>query len=557
MRDGLTQGDLTFTVATFDQPGTCDPHRAFETASRSIVLNTYETLLRYVPSAPGSLRPQLATEIPRPRQSGDEVHYHFPIRSRVRFHSGDLMTPDDVEYSLRRLLITGSGPGTLWAEAMIPDIGEPSPAQLRDALSRITATPRGVLVRLPNDFAPFLLLVANWSFVVCRSWCAARGDWSGDLNEIPDPLPDRALREETNGTGPFRLNRWDREQQELTFLRFNEYSGTLPPVTVVRMRSTDDRVRREEDLLSGRADFAVCQPESLSRLGSAPDVAVRESDQDWSVNPVGLLGHRLRPGADVLGSADFSPTGMPADALQDPWLRAALTFCFDYERFEREALDGRGVRNFGVFPRAALPDGPESEYRHDLDRARDLLRRAWSGAVAKQGIRLVCHTQRGNYAREVAAAILCEGFNALLPTARMEIYAVGMSEMLDGVTRGEVAIAWLGWSSDFTHPHACVAPLLSSTSRIARGLGINNRDTDKLIATALRGRTRAEANAIYGQIAAQLIREHRMIFVPGKRNYRAYSTAWREVQFFPGMVNLLDFSSFRPAAPRSNLEERD
>src|SRR5207237_9569243 len=88
-------------VAVFDDPQTCDPHVAYETSSRHVVLNVYESLLGFDETG-RRLVPRLAVEVPK---AVDGIAYRFRIREGVVTHRGSLLGVADVVYSLRRAVI--------------------------------------------------------------------------------------------------------------------------------------------------------------------------------------------------------------------------------------------------------------------------------------------------------------------------------------------------------------------------------------------------------------------------------------------------------------------
>lgn len=538
---GLESEPDRFVIAAFDEVETADPHKAYETGSRNVVANVYEPLLDLDP-ATGSVRPRLATAVPDPHVSGRGVTYHFQIRQGVRFHDGELLTAEDVEYSLRRLLLVGAGAAVFWREALCENSsGAPSQATLLAAAERIRADGTTVMVVLPSPYGPFLRLVANCSFVVSAVWCAQAGEWDGSLSAAR-PLAASALDRAANGTGPYILDAWD--GAGLHFERFGAYWNEPASVKRIDYVSINERLTREDALVRGEVDFAVCQPESVHRLSGSPEITIEESEADLSVNPVGVLSFDVAPDPELVGTGDFGQDGMPVNALADPHLRAALSLCFDYARFEREALGGRVNDQHGLLPSALAAISPPAGI-YDLDLARARLRRAAGGLVAEHGIRITSFTHQGNVAREIAAALLAEGFNSLLPRARIEVRPTNLRDLLDRAAQRRCPIGWIGWTSDFLHPHASLAPFLSEAWPLANGLSLANAKVQTLLTEALEESDDSAAMTLYSRINQWLISEHIMLFVPGKQNSRVFRSKWTGVDFVSGRANVLDFARFR------------
>lgn len=537
------------TITVFDDPLTLDPHRAYESSSRHIVLNVYESLLRY-DEVSRSIRPCLASAVPTPCPlDDDKVDYVFPLRTDVRFHDGSLMTPDDVIYSLRRVVATTPELSALWLEALLGErVTEPTVEQILTACQQIHADAHSVTIRLRQPFPPFLTLVAHWSGVIPRRWAIEQGEWDGQLETLPQYALTRnegKLTTIMNGTGPYRLVMWDREARVVALHRYASYREARPMVEVVRLISEDDRVRRECALMEGSADFAVCQPESMQRLSAAQGITIEELPHEWHVNPLGFITQHLDPRCEAVGEGRFNGAGMSPEALSDKHLRHALTLCFDYQRFINEALNGRVVPHAGPFPFVALPHGPRPTYTYDLDQARHQLAQAWQGEVVQAGMLLLIYTHKGNFAREHAAALLAEGFNQLHPRCRAEVRTLPLTELFPLLFAACCPIAWLGWDGDYNHPYTFAAQLLAKDSLLPRTLGIHLPEVTPLLGEALYAQDHVCEQELYQQMADLAIQDMCYFFVPGKVSYLSYRSRWHGVQLKDGVSNVLDFTSFR------------
>src|SRR3989454_7601834 len=92
------QSKDTLTVALVSHAPTLDPHMHFERVGILVNINMFDSLLHrntkleYEPSLATSWKPI------------NDTQWEFKIRKGVRFHNGDLMTPEDVKYSFDRVL---------------------------------------------------------------------------------------------------------------------------------------------------------------------------------------------------------------------------------------------------------------------------------------------------------------------------------------------------------------------------------------------------------------------------------------------------------------------
>lgn len=86
-------------VGITQEPGTFDPHTVVAAGDREIIFNIFDGLYKF--DSNGSLYPALATGCDI---SEDCKEFVFTIRENVKFHNGNLMTTDDVVYSINRMI---------------------------------------------------------------------------------------------------------------------------------------------------------------------------------------------------------------------------------------------------------------------------------------------------------------------------------------------------------------------------------------------------------------------------------------------------------------------
>ena len=98
-------------VESIGDPLTVDPAWAYDTASAGLISNVYDTLVHFDYEKVDQYLPYLATEwkINQPPDPaappGTNNTWYFKIRGGVIFHSGDILTTEDVEYSFERLMV--------------------------------------------------------------------------------------------------------------------------------------------------------------------------------------------------------------------------------------------------------------------------------------------------------------------------------------------------------------------------------------------------------------------------------------------------------------------
>ncbi|MGW6929023.1 ABC transporter substrate-binding protein [Lentzea sp. NPDC054927] len=538
----------SLVIDAFDDPATLDPHKAFETGSRHPVLNMYQGLLGI--TAQEEVFPLLAAALPVRSEHADGVRLTIPIRGGVLFHDGSELTADDVVYSLRRAVITADGPAALLADALLgAPISELDEHNTAAMIRRISLSGNDVVLDLARPFGPLNNLLVHWSLVVSRAWCAARGEWDGDPATAADFVRrgETALDEQVNGTGPYRLGSWDREARELTFHRFTEGGHHDGPEVLV-MRSVDDRMERERDLLEGRCDFSVCQPESVDRLGELDQTVLEKLPAEWSINPLGFVTQHLRPDSEYLGSGEFGPDGLPANAFSDVHMRRMLSLCFDHERYVREVLDGEGLEHTPPFPAPALPGLAAVAPVRDLAAARAEFRSAWAGEAETKGCRIVIVTHGTNISRVRAAEYLAEGLEAVSPRISVEIVEKDLPALVEILYAGRAPIVWAGWASDFLHPYAFASTLLDPRATLPTALGLRD-EVLSLLVDAVRDVDGHAEQLVYQAIARHAAHQAYYVAPPGKVSYMTYNKRWQGVRLMHHMSNVLDFTSFAERTP--------
>ena len=249
----------TYFRPTFGEPETLDPALDYETAGGEINSNVYETLVWYNRNnAATDFIPQLATAW---EVSADGKTYTFHIRTGVKFHNGDDLTPTDVAYSFQRGLLQGgtASPQWLLTEPFfgvgIDDISllvDPEGNLYDDRAAMVAADPAAlkaacektqaaivaddaagtVTMTLAQAWGPFLATIANtWGSAMDKKWVAENGGWDGScdtwqnfyaVTAEEDPFTSIA-----NGTGPFKLDHWTKGE-EIVLTRNDAYWRTEP-----------------------------------------------------------------------------------------------------------------------------------------------------------------------------------------------------------------------------------------------------------------------------------------------------------------------------------------
>ena len=340
----------TFTYYTFGDVDNLDPALLYDTMSGGVVLNTYDTLLMYKKDSIKDLVPWLATEVPSQTNGGisaDGMTYTFKIRTGVKFHNGDDMTPSAVAFSFQQGILSGGSISPQWllsepilgstadndvadqiTEADMKKAGvDPTAGVMdnRDNLSKIDpATLKAVCTlvtskivaddaagtvtfKLAQPWGPFLdtLTSTSWGAIRDPKWVAANGGWDGSCDTWQkfyapnaEEVNKTALGTGENGTGPYILVSWTPKDSlvykanDSYWMKDPAWDGAptgAPKLKNVIVKEVDEFSTRLAAFKAGDADFttvgsAADWPQMDTLVGERCDAATYACQPD-ATNP--------------------------------------------------------------------------------------------------------------------------------------------------------------------------------------------------------------------------------------------------------------------------------
>ncbi len=496
---GLAQQQIpnpdTYIEATIGDLETLDPAWHYDTASATAIFNIYETLIFYDGEAIDKFVPVLAESLPT--ISSDGTTYTFKIRKGVKFHEGGDLTADDVAYSFQRALLQdrSGGPIHLIIEPILDvasidelakKVGDLKACQMVLDAIKVTA-PDTVTIKLAFPFGPFLqILAGSWMSVIDKEWAIARGDWDGKCDNWRkwwDPkAEDSKLFDVANGTGPYKLERWDKGK-EISLVRNDNYWRAPAKLARYVRKVVPEWGTRLAMFEAGDADSIdvprafVAAMDPLVRAGRARMYGPLPSPIAQS----GFINFKVKEGSPYmprLAGAD------KPDLLSDIHLRRALNYCFDTATYIKESWLGEAASmNGGVIIDGRLGFNPDQKpYEFSLAKCEEELKAAWGGKVWSDGMRLVLTFNQGNVARRFAAEMLERNLEDMnKKRAGRPIFAVDVLDLpwpsyLKAMDADELAVFWVGWLEDYAHPHNWVHPYMFRTGAFASA---QNFDTIK------------------------------------------------------------------------------
>src|SRR5579859_2793866 len=299
------------TTLTYDangDPDTLDTAFDYETTGGGILQNLYDTLVFYNKDKADRFVPQLATSVPSQANGGisaDGKTYTFQIRTGVKFHNGDTLTPADVAFTFQRGLLQGGidspqwllfqpilggaispnndvadlvdPTGKIFATSDYTDLQKADTANLLSVCQKVASAlvaddkAGTVTFHLAQSWGPLLATLAGpWGSISDKEWIKANGGWDGDCHTwqkyyaLGTSQSDAKLVVAENGTGPYELDHWT-PPKEIVLKAFDDYWRTAPAwpggpsgapqlKTIVINNSAGNFSRRLATLQAGNAD---------------------------------------------------------------------------------------------------------------------------------------------------------------------------------------------------------------------------------------------------------------------------------------------------------------
>ena len=358
-----------------------------------------------------------------------------------------------------------------------------------------------VTYKLAQPWAPFLAtFLGYWGSVQSQEWVGANGGWDGDCASwtpnyawTSEELNQYPIGTSAMGTGPYKLDHWTPGEEvvmtanEDFWLTESAWEGM--PTGVASLETV---VIKQVDEFSTRL--------AMAQAGDADNVLVG-STEDWPIldgfvnsqityeeyragEPVvevdsespflkvyDILGVNNRTdigfafsvntegGNSFIGSGQLDGDGIPADFFSDEHVRRAFAYCFDYDTYLNDVLQGEGVRA----PTLMLPgmsgyDENAPHYTYDIDKCREELQAStWVSEDGTQlydlGFRFSAVYNVGNTQRQTIAEIMQSGMQEAGTQFVVETVGLPWPAFLRSINAKKIPIFIIGWISDYYDSH--------------------------------------------------------------------------------------------------------
>lgn len=389
----------TVVVAQSVDPTTMDPQNQRETTTLNVLIHLYDPLIKRDPLDPKTWDGVLAAKWHQLTPTA----YRFILRKGVRFSDGSAFNANTVKYNIDRIM--GRLPG---------EKAPPLAAFQYKSINGVHVI-NSTTVDIGTS-APDPMLLARLSSLLMIP--------TGSVNTNPN-----ALAAQPDGTGPYTLVTWDRNNQVVMKAKPNYFLGK-PRIQNVIFKDMPDDASRLAALESGAVDIiSNLPPDNAAEVSSGGQATVKSV-----------------PSARV--------TSLWLDTLDIPQLksvkvRQALNYAVDVNTIIKKVMSGYALRTATIVPPYfAGYSSSIKPYSYDPKKAKQLL----AQAGYPSGFSMTMMVPAGRYllgeqiAQAVAGYLSAVGVNTSVDIVDFGVFAK------DTQTRNIPASFFAGWGESFFNP---------------------------------------------------------------------------------------------------------
>lgn len=255
----------------------------------------------------------------------DDLTWNFKLKEGVKFHNGEILTSEDVKYTIERYKETGL------VAHMLELIDE---VEVVDDYNFIIRTSE-----------PFAALLAHLSH-----------NSAGIINQKSVEAGGEDYGQKPIGTGPYLLEDW-KAGDSIVLKRFEDYHGDLPAMEEITFKVIPEANNRTIALETGEVDIIYqVDPEDQARIDEDEELVFYEAPA-FSLQYMGM-----------------NTSKKPFDDVR---VRKAINHAIDKEQLIEVVLRGAGTPANQVLTDTLLGHNPDIKgYEYDPEKARELLKEA-------------------------------------------------------------------------------------------------------------------------------------------------------------------------------------
>ena len=344
-------GSITIGIAQ-DIDDSLDPHKMVAAGTKEIFFNVFEGLVK--PDSDGNIVPAVAESV---EVSEDKLCYTFKLRNGIKFHDGNAVTIEDLEYSINKF--AGR------------DGGEPVSSAFLNVSEVNVVSDDTIEIKLASPDPAFLSYLASVEAAI---------------------IPKNNATPDTNciGTGPYKYVSRS-PLQNVVFERFDEYWGEGGDIKNVTFKICTNADTIAMELEGGTIDMCIHLTKGQKLQLDKQNFTIYEGTMNL-VQAL-YLNHEFEP-------------------FNDLNVRQAMNYVCDAQEVMDYVSDGAGSKigtsiypNFGKY----FDESLTSVYDPDLEKAKELMAKS----AYPDGFKMTI-TVPSNYEQHVDTALVLKNQLALI-----------------------------------------------------------------------------------------------------------------------------------------------
>ncbi len=506
----------TLITACYGTVDSLDPAYAYDTTSGSRIMNIYETLVFWDGEKTDEFIPMLATKVPSVENgllSADGLTYTFPIRGGVKSHNGEVMTPEDVEYSFERSMVLDPSGGPIWM-LLEPLLGVGSTRKGDEIVvsfenidAAVEIEGNNIVFHLKQPYPPFLSVLSNqWGAVVNKKFVVENGGWPGTAETWKDynnpESGEETLHAIACGTGPFELERWD-PGVETVLVRNDNYWREPAKLKRVVGKFVEEWTTRKLMFLAGDVDVVMVDTQYIGEMEGIEGIRVHKDLPELG-NTSAFFNFKINPEGNAdIGSGKLDGEGIPPDFFADKDVRLGFAHSFDWDSYLRDVWFGEAYQPASPIV-VGLPyrNPDQPTYSRDKAEAEEHFKKAWGGQVWEKGFKMTVLYNIGNAQRRTAAHMFEDNLEVLNPKFSIDVRPVDWATYVRELRQNKLTLFIIGWLADYPDPHNFIHPFMHTYGAFSDFQSYSDPRVDALIEQGVATVDPEERKDIYYELQA-------------------------------------------------------
>lgn len=337
-----TPKDMLVIANRIDDITTLDPAQSFEFAGSDVIRNVYSKLVNFNPAdLSAGYEPEVAESW---EVSEDGKTITFTIAEGIKFHSGNPVTAEDVEFSLHRAVLLEKTPSFILTQFGF---------NKDNVAETIKADGNTVAITTDKKYATsFVLncLTATIGGIVDKATVMA--------NEVDGDMGNEWLKTNSAGSGPYKVVSW-KPNESVTLQSNEEFHMGAPAMKRVIVRHIQESATQRLLLEKGDIDVARnLNPEDIAGISGKDGLAVD---------------------SELRGRLMYVSMNQKHPVLSNPKVVEAIKYLIDYKGMQDSFLNGQYTIHQNFLPATYLGAIEDKPYSLNIEKAKALIAEAGVG----------------------------------------------------------------------------------------------------------------------------------------------------------------------------------